>query len=387
MNLKNMQWVAVVVAVFVVSLPAMAASVSAPGADDYLDKPEMIRKWLPDRMPLTVYIKPGDGVPGFRPEYTQLAKDAFEEWSAAANGEFKFRFVDDAKQAVIRVSWTDDPAKLAKIEPFQAGSAEFIVGDFGIDSANIVLLTSKPVSLTKMTDNSMHWAILHEIGHAMGLSHSDDTHDLMYHGFSDAADAHPPVISERDSRTITKLYSDSVKFGYLVGDKRHTSSDPGMKISPNADNAAGMEAMNKGDFPKAIAIFEKLYNSNPTSRTFQENYAGTLSNASNAANNKGAYDTAIGYLERALKIDPGLDAAKQNLVIALNGKATQFLTAGKPALSEPFYKRALELTIPLSRKELLKMTVNNYSIALMRLGRQAEATELKAKYASVMGAP
>ena len=364
--------------------PVLGMPEAELSGDNYLDKPELIRKWSKDQMPIPVYLKPGEGVPGFKPSYMQLVKNSFEEWSTATGGKVKFRYVDDPKQAEINLSWTDDPSKLDQIEPLQGGSTNCFCGDFGIEGAKIVMLTKKPLEKTDLSENDMHSTLLHEIGHALGLPHSGSNKDIMFHGFDYKAE-YPPVLSDRDRRTVATLYSDSVKNAYVPGEKsRQAFHDPGVKVDADPDNAAGAAAMNRGDYEKAISIFAKLHEDHPNNRTFQLNYAGVLSNAGLVAANKGSYDTAIGYLEKALKVDPNLDEAKQNLVIAIDGKADSFLTAGKPAAAEPFYKQALELSIPLSRKELLKMTIANYSIALTKLGRQPEAAQLKAKYASVM---
>ncbi|MBX9572166.1 MAG: hypothetical protein K2X77_24950 [Candidatus Obscuribacterales bacterium] len=77
------------------------------GTDDYLKFTELKEKWDLSKMPLKVFIKSGEGVAGYKPQFQEILKNAFSEWAHAANEKITFEFVDSLSAAQIECSWAE----------------------------------------------------------------------------------------------------------------------------------------------------------------------------------------------------------------------------------------------------------------------------------------
>ena len=161
--------------------------------------------WPANKMPLRVHIKSDDGVAGFKPQYTQILKTAFEEWSKASQGKVTFKFVDDADGADILCSWTSDPSKLKTRA--NSGLTLIQADQTGIiEAATVVILTVPTNELYGVSDNDMKSTSLHEVGHALGLQgHSPNPADIMFFG-GGLADIKRDI-TERDRQTLMRLYA------------------------------------------------------------------------------------------------------------------------------------------------------------------------------------
>lgn len=287
-----------------------------------------VTKWIPARMPIKVYLAPWDKVPGYKPVYGELVKSAFDEWTAASGGKVKFSYVEDKATSDITFAFSNDVKSVSS--PAEGGEAKVYPGANGIQKANIIVLTLNPTPEHQLTPEMMRWICLHEIGHSLGLlGHSSQPSDVMYSSIPIASNNRG--LSERDRNTIAHLYSDDVAI------KRPTTSDLGASASsPTALNNEGAIALQSGDL-----------------------------------------ETGISKLEKALKLDPTLKVAKENLAQAYSIRAMRMVQNGNQQEAEPWFKKGLSL-VENAKTPQGTNVVRSYAMFLRLSKRYPEAQKVEA---------
>lgn len=185
----------------------LSSEFSQDGKDDYLAQVTAsgAQRWDQGRIPITVYIRDGGNITGFRTSFVQILKRSFDDWANASEGGVAFKFVDSAREARLQCVWTDQITKLAN--PAEAGDARMIMDQDGICQGELWLLTRPVSGTTPLTDNFFRLVCLHEIGHALGLSgHTSNPGDVMF--FSATFKDCWRELSGRDRRTIKRFYTD-----------------------------------------------------------------------------------------------------------------------------------------------------------------------------------
>jgi hypothetical protein len=144
---------------------------------------------------VTVYLGAGGSVAGCTPEKREAARQAFVRWERVAAIPVRFEFVNDSATALVRVRW---------IERFpirRAGQADITWNRGGWIIRGTLTLATRTHDGTSLSDDAVYTVALHEIGHLLGLGHSDDPHDVMY----PTTEVHD--ITARDRHTARLLYS------------------------------------------------------------------------------------------------------------------------------------------------------------------------------------
>ncbi len=131
--------------------------------------------------PITYFIAAGSEQTGFRPSDRQLALWALEAWRRSAANALRFEPAAES-DAIVRLYWAGrSEGQFGEMQPLviggRPGAAVFIRPDmesFGPDIAR------RASSDSLFRDSIVYLTCLHELGHALGLTHTTDFRDVMY---------------------------------------------------------------------------------------------------------------------------------------------------------------------------------------------------------------
>lgn len=181
---------------------------------DYLNeacKGSIIR-WASNRIPLTVYIDPGNDVPGYRPQFRKYMLEAFDAWQTASGRRIRYKLVGGPKGANIVCHWTANPADkrmgggneqgITRYEYMYLDGQQKKDGGGLARSAEITILVTGRFTKRVLSDADMKGVCLHELGHSFGIhGHSPRRSDIMFPYMNGMSSLSGP-----DSNTIVRLY-------------------------------------------------------------------------------------------------------------------------------------------------------------------------------------
>jgi Flp pilus assembly protein TadD len=130
--------------------------------------------------------------------YSLMVERAFDQWTAASGRKLTFLIMDNPQNANIECQWTPDRNKLHY--SFAAGVTSYSYNKLNEPKATIFLLTDCD------SDNEFLDTSLHEIGHALGLSHSSSPADVMYSSGQTLTSNAAPALSPNDIARMKHLY-------------------------------------------------------------------------------------------------------------------------------------------------------------------------------------
>lgn len=90
-------------------LPVFAQEFNSGTVDDYVGELDerKIERWPDQRMPIKVFIIPGENVVGFQTQYASFVTEALQAWSQAMRGQISFVMVNAPAAADMTIGWID----------------------------------------------------------------------------------------------------------------------------------------------------------------------------------------------------------------------------------------------------------------------------------------
>lgn len=180
-----------------IGVSATRAAIANFGDGTYIDRILIDRDSVLDRWPVRldrpvrVWIDSGTGH-SVGPRFAAIVRGAFFEW-ASTGIPVRFQFVSRPRDAEVRVRWSE-------YLPGKTGSTTWRTDGQGWLRSGDITLATHVSDGHSLDDRGVRVIALHEIGHALGLSHSVNGHDIM------APVVRVNDLSAADLATIRLLY-------------------------------------------------------------------------------------------------------------------------------------------------------------------------------------
>jgi hypothetical protein len=159
------------------------------------ERDSALARW-PERRdnPITVWIQPTSTILDWAEDYVTSVRDAVSDWDAL-DLPVRFAFETDSARADVHITFID------QFEEAISGRTKWERDDsWWITDADIVLAVHHRNG-PALDDDAMHALALHEVGHLLGLDHTEDATSIM------AARVRVRGLSNADRATVRLLYT------------------------------------------------------------------------------------------------------------------------------------------------------------------------------------
>ncbi|MBC8233878.1 tetratricopeptide repeat protein [bacterium] len=255
--------------------------------------------------PITLYV----GSIPLSEELKSGYRDALEEslslWEEVAEGKVKFKRVDSPNDADIKLKWIYKLMHSNRSR--QIGEANLVRMEAGKFHVEVVIFLRDFTTMKLLDCDTLKAAILHELGHALGLwGHSPNPGDVMFY----SAAATKPI--ERDVATLRKVYATPPDTAFhhdaIAALNAELEEDSNLPSAPGAMPASVSEKArlyyllgtiyaDLGDYDAAISNVQKALEMAP----YVSEYAARLAII---FDEKGMYGQAIAQYTEAVKKEP-----------------------------------------------------------------------------------